>query len=84
MTAGDEYAAKTLQPMMDKATLGGMVYLNEANHMYADWKETFYGNKYERLLSVKNKYGPQQLLYMKTGVGSDRWDEDGNGRLCRN
>jgi FAD/FMN-containing dehydrogenases len=83
MTARDEYAAKTLQPMMDKATPGGMVYLNEANHLYADWKESFYGNKYERLLSVKNKYDPQQLLYVKTGVGSDRWDEDGNGRLCR-
>nr|UYO77233.1 FAD-dependent isoamyl alcohol oxidase [Trichoderma psychrophilum] len=83
MAARDEYAAKTLQPMMDAATPGGNVYLNEANHLYEDWKENFFGPNYNRLLSIKNKYDPDQLLYVKTGVGSDNWDEDANGRLCK-
>nr|UYO77191.1 FAD-dependent isoamyl alcohol dehydrogenase [Trichoderma balearicum] len=83
MAARDVYAAKTLQPLMDKATPGGLVYLNEANHLYENWKENFFGNKYKKLLSVKKKYDPEGVLYVKTGVGSDSWGEDRNGRLCR-
>lgn len=79
----NEYAAKTLQPLMDAATPGGMVYLNEANQLYEDWKESFYGDKYERLLTVKKKYDPTGFLYVKIGVGSDEWAEDGRGRLCK-
>ncbi|KAH1485998.1 hypothetical protein KXV92_006813 [Aspergillus fumigatus] len=71
MAERDEYAAKVLQPMMDAATPGGMVYLNEANYLYEDWKENFYGDKYDRLLGVKRKYDPGDVLYVKIGVGSE-------------
>nr|UYO77178.1 FAD-dependent isoamyl alcohol oxidase [Trichoderma calamagrostidis] len=62
MAARDEYAAKTLQPLMDEATPGGLVYLNEANHMYENWKENFFGDNYEKLLSVKMKYDPEEVF----------------------
>ncbi|AEO58370.1 hypothetical protein MYCTH_2305637 [Thermothelomyces thermophilus ATCC 42464] len=83
MAARDRYAAETLQPMMDAATPGGSVYLNEANHLYANWKESFYGDNYARLLRVKKKYDPDSVFYVKTGVGSEVWDVDATGRLCR-
>ena len=73
MAARGEYAAKTLQPMMDAATPGGLVYLNEASHLYEDWKENFYGPSYEKLLTVKRKYDPSGFLYVRTGVGSGEW-----------
>ncbi|KAK2594641.1 hypothetical protein QQS21_007617 [Conoideocrella luteorostrata] len=82
MAARDEFSAKTLQPMMDAATPGGMVYMNEANHMYENWRESFYGKNYDRLLRIKRKYDPESLLYAKTGVGSESWKQDSSGRLC--
>jgi hypothetical protein len=39
--------------------------------------------KYERLLAVKRKYDPEEVLYVKTGVGSEGWEENAEGRLCR-
>lgn len=83
MHARDVYAGTVLQPMLDAATPGGGVYLNEANHYYKDWKKEFYGINYERLLKIKKKYDPQSLLYVVTGVGSDNWEEDAGGRLCK-
>lgn len=83
MAARDEYAATVLQPMLDAATPGGGVYLNEANHLYRNWKEGFYGANYDRLVAVKKTYDPESLLYARTAVGSDEWSEDANGRLCK-
>jgi len=48
-----------------------------------DWKNSFYGKNYERLLEIKDKYDPSQLLYGSINVGGDRWMEDTEGRLCR-
>lgn len=70
MAARDEYAATVLQPMLDAATSGDGVYLNEANHLYGNWKEGFYGANYDRLVAVKKTYDPESLLYARTAVGS--------------
>ena len=83
MAARDEYAATVLQPMLDAATPDGGVYLNEANHLYANWKKGFYGANSDRLLAVKKMYDLESLLYARTAVGSDEWSEDATGRLCR-
>ena len=83
MAARDQYAATVLQPMLDAATPDGGVYMNEANHLYGNWKEEFYGANYDRLLAVKKTYDPESLLYARTAVGSDEWSEDANGRLCK-
>ena len=47
------------------------------------WKKDFYGVNYERLRGVKMRYGPEDLSNAKTGVESDAWVEDSDGRLCR-
>ena len=39
MAALNDYSANVLQPLLDAATPGGGVYLNEANYLYKDWKK---------------------------------------------
>ena len=48
-----------------------------------NWQHAFFGKNYPRLLTIKDKWDPEQILYGATAVGGDRWAEDENGRLCR-
>ncbi|KAJ7613794.1 hypothetical protein B0H17DRAFT_1220721 [Mycena rosella] len=57
-------------------------YLNEADTSEPDWKTALYGKNYARLLAIKDRYDPAQLLYGSTAVGGDRWIETEHGRLC--
>ncbi|KAK0432921.1 FAD binding domain protein [Armillaria borealis] len=59
-------------------------YLNEADIFDPDWKNTFYGSNYQKLLHVKDTWDPDQLLYGSTAVGGDRWVRHDDGRLCHN
>ncbi|PBK61988.1 FAD binding domain protein [Armillaria solidipes] len=62
---------------------GSGAYLNEADTFNPDWKNTFYGSNYQKLLHIKDTWDPDQLLYGSTAVGGDRWDRQDDGRLCR-
>jgi len=74
----EEYA-----PAVEAATPGSGVYLNEMDPLYlGDWKQSMYGENYQRLLNVKNKYDPDSLFYGHFTVGSDLVTVDGAGRLC--
>jgi len=55
----------------------------QADPFEVDWKNSFYGANYDRLLQIKDKYDPSQLLYGSINVGGDRWAEDSQGRLCQ-
>ncbi|EEH07998.1 FAD binding domain-containing protein [Histoplasma capsulatum G186AR] len=55
-------------------------YLNEADSHESDFQESFWGENYERLYAVKQKWDPTGLLISRRGVGSEDWDDDG---LCR-
>jgi len=57
-------------------------YLNEADAFDPNWKRNFYGVNYDRLLRVKDKWDPDQMLYGTTAVGGDRWVTVDGGRLC--
>ncbi|KAI0886568.1 FAD-binding domain-containing protein [Annulohypoxylon maeteangense] len=83
MAERQDYAANVLQPMLDAASPGGGVYLNEANYKQQNWQKEFYGTNYKQLLAIKNKYDPESLLYAHTAVGSEKWIEDENWRLCK-
>jgi hypothetical protein len=83
MARRQDFAVNVMQPMLDRATPGGGVYLNEANYKQHNWQEEMYGSNYPRLLQIKNKYDPESLLYVNAGVGSEAWFEDTDGRLCR-
>ena len=72
-----------LLPALEKVTPNGAAYLNEADFQQPDFQSTFYGAHYERLLSIKRKYDPEDIFYAVTAVGSDHWKEDVDGRLCK-
>lgn len=67
---------------MKKASPGSGAYLNEANIFDPAWREDFYGSSYARLLQIKKQVDPTGLFWVKTGVGSEYWQEV-NGRLCK-
>lgn len=58
-------------------------YMNEADVYEVNWQQSFYGDKYPRLLSIKRKYDPTSLFYGTTTVGSEAWQPQADGRLCR-
>lgn len=65
-------------------------YLGESDREEEDFQQSFYGNKYERLLGVKKTFDPWDVFWAKTAVGSEGWvvqsDSvvvDENGVLCR-
>ncbi|KAI4858739.1 FAD-binding domain-containing protein [Hypoxylon rubiginosum] len=81
--AAQDMITYDLLPKLQAITPNGGVYLNEADFQAPDFKETFYGDHYQRLLQIKDKYDPDDIFYAQTAVGSDRWKENLDGRLCR-
>ena len=55
-------------------------YANEADYFQKNWQHAFWGNNYERLLAIKNKYDPRGLFYCHHCVGSEYWQAQG---MCR-
>ena len=59
-------------------------YVNEADFRQPDWKTAFFGDNYDQLLAIKNKYDPDHLFYALKAVGSDYWDVlPTGGRMCK-
>jgi hypothetical protein len=48
-----------------------------------DWKRAFFGKNYDRLYAIKRKYDPDDLLWCRNCVGSDRWTELDDGAICK-
>ncbi|KAK2741352.1 hypothetical protein FQN57_005636 [Myotisia sp. PD_48] len=46
-------------------------YVNEANPYEPDWKNAFWGKKYDRLLSIKRRIDPKNLFVCNRCVGTD-------------
>lgn len=55
----------------------------QADPQQPNWQEAFYGVNYDRLLAIKGKYDPHGNFYAHTAVGSDKWVQESDGRLCR-
>ncbi|KAF2683964.1 FAD-binding domain-containing protein [Lentithecium fluviatile CBS 122367] len=75
-------------------TPGSGAYMNEGDMQEPDWKDSFYGSNYPRLLQVKKKWDPYGVFWAISGVGSDEWVVYGSGggrgglytqdgRICR-
>jgi hypothetical protein len=61
---------------------GGGTYANEADPNIPNWQHAFWGNHYEKLLSIKKKVDPSGVFYCRACVGSELF-EDRAGMLCR-
>lgn len=77
-----EKITNDLVPSLEAITPGGGVYLNEADFRQPDFQDVFYGENYNTLLTIKDKYDPKGLFYALTGVGSERWATQSQGKLC--
>jgi hypothetical protein len=54
-------------------------YVNEANPYEVGFQQSFWGDHYPRLYSIKQKWDPTGLFISRKGVGSENWDDAG---LC--
>ncbi|KAK6196698.1 hypothetical protein LQW54_011266 [Pestalotiopsis sp. IQ-011] len=70
-------------PKLAELTPNGAAYINEGDYNQPDFQQVFYGTNYQRLLDIKHKYDPEDILYARTAVGSDAWETEPDGRLCR-
>jgi FAD/FMN-containing dehydrogenase len=57
-------------------------YLSESDFFEENWHESFWGSNYERLRRVKRKYDPTGLFFVRHGVGSEDWSDDGFTHLA--
>ncbi|ORY18534.1 hypothetical protein BCR34DRAFT_473261 [Clohesyomyces aquaticus] len=74
-------------------TPGSGSYVNEGDAQEPDFKDSFFGENYERLADVKRRWDPWGVFWVVGGVGSDEWEVRGgsgtrgfvvqDGRLCR-
>ncbi|OTA53870.1 FAD binding domain-containing protein [Hypoxylon sp. EC38] len=81
--AGQQTVTDVFVPKLAELTPDGGAYLNEADFRQPDFQRVFYGNNYDRLLSIKHKYDPYDIFYGPTAVGSESWQVETDGRLCR-
>ncbi|KAI1501877.1 hypothetical protein F5X99DRAFT_428134 [Biscogniauxia marginata] len=81
--AGQRHVTHVLAPALEALTPGGGAYLNEAGLHQPDFQEALYGNNYAKLKGIKEKYDPRDMFYGPTAVGSENWEIESDGRLCR-
>jgi FAD/FMN-containing dehydrogenase len=55
-------------------------YVAESSYFLQNWQRDYWGSNYPRLLSVKARYDPEGLFFVRHGVGSEDWSEDGFDR----
>jgi hypothetical protein len=53
------------------ATPGAGAYVNEADYFEPDWQRAFWGENYEKLLKIKQKFDPDGMFSCHHCVGSD-------------
>ncbi|THU91906.1 FAD-binding domain-containing protein [Dendrothele bispora CBS 962.96] len=67
--------------VLESLAPGGGAYFNEASLYEPNPQHTFFGDHYERLEGIKDKYDPSGLFIVVEGVGSERWDSSLNCML---
>jgi len=60
-----------------KVAPGAGSYVSESDYFEKNWQDAFWGGNYPRLAAVKAKYDPDGLFFVRHGVGSERWSDDG-------
>merc|ERR1719192_3084523 len=53
------------------STLGDNAYLSESAYFMGDWKKRLWGSNFDRLLSVKQKYDPDNVFWCSKCVGDE-------------
>lgn len=56
-------------------------YMSESDYFLRDWQARFWSGNYARLAQVKRRYDPDGLFFIRHGVGSEAWSDDGFTRV---
>jgi FAD/FMN-containing dehydrogenase len=62
---------------LQRVAPGAGSYVSESDYFLKDWQHAFWGANYQRLAQVKRKYDPDGLFFVRHGVGSETWSDDG-------
>ncbi|KAF2871466.1 hypothetical protein BDV95DRAFT_493711 [Massariosphaeria phaeospora] len=88
LSARNSFTNGTMQKWRD-ITPGSGSYLNEADRLEPSWQQSFWGDKYARLLAIKKELDRKDVFWAHNAVGSEGWavsSVDGlpneNGKLC--
>jgi FAD/FMN-containing dehydrogenase len=52
-------------------------YVAESDYFEPNWQQSYWGPNYPRLLAIKRKYDPEGLFFVRHGVGTETWSDDG-------
>lgn len=74
------YIKRSMNELLKVAPTAGS-YVSESNYFNANWQREFWGDNYEKLLAIKTRYDPEGLFFVRHGVGSEGWSDDGFTRL---
>ena len=73
--------AKAMSELL-KVAPGAGSYVSESNFFLRDWQAAFWGANHARLAAVKKQVDPDGLFFVRHGVGSEGWSDDGFTRLA--
>ena len=84
LAAGRHDAARVARSMLALRSVvpEASSYVAESSFFEHDWQKCYWGSNYSRLLAVKQKSDPQGLFFVRHGVGSEVWSDDGFTRLA--
>jgi FAD/FMN-containing dehydrogenase len=57
-------------------------YVSESDYFLKEWQAAFWGSNYARLARAKQEYDPEGLFFVRHGVGSEQWSDDGFTKLA--
>jgi FAD/FMN-containing dehydrogenase len=77
------FMKNVVDPALVELAPGSAPYLNEANVDMPDLVRATFGPNLARLRRIKAKWDADDVFYAPSGVGSDEWALDSEGRLCR-
>jgi FAD/FMN-containing dehydrogenase len=75
-----EQINKAIEKLLKVAPNAGS-YVSESNYFEPNWQKSFWGSNYKRLAAIKKKYDPDDLFFVRHGVGSEEWSDDGFTRI---
>jgi FAD/FMN-containing dehydrogenase len=71
---------RAMDELLEVVPNGGS-YVAESDYFEENWQRSFWGSNYARLAAVKREYDPEGLFFVRHGVGSEGWSDDGFERV---